>query len=77
NKSVSTGNALGFTNNQSAGAGQEVYKIGNYVWEDTNKNGIQELGEVGVKGVTVVAYDNKTNKEVGRTITDEKGGYLI
>ncbi|HAY2926928.1 TPA: MSCRAMM family adhesin SdrD, partial [Staphylococcus aureus] len=77
NRSVSTGNALGFTNNQSGGAGQEVYKIGNYVWEDTNKNGIQELGEVGVKGVTVVAYDNKTNKEVGRTITDEKGGYLI
>ncbi|HCU9017266.1 TPA: MSCRAMM family adhesin SdrD, partial [Staphylococcus aureus] len=77
NRSVSTGNALGFTNNQSGGAGQEVYKIGNYVWEDTNKNGIQELGEVRVKGVTVVAYDNKTNKEVGRTITDEKGGYLI
>ena len=25
----------------------------------------------------MVAYDNKTNKEVGRTITDEKGGYLI
>ncbi len=43
NKSVSTGNALGFTNNQSGGAGQEVYKIGNYVWEDTNKNGVQEL----------------------------------
>lgn len=41
NKSVSTGNALGFTNNQSGGAGQEVYKIGNYVWEDTNKNGVQ------------------------------------
>ncbi|MGT0185652.1 fibrinogen-binding adhesin SdrG C-terminal domain-containing protein [Staphylococcus aureus] len=26
NKSVSTGNALGFTNNQSGGAGQERYK---------------------------------------------------
>ncbi|WP_305089322.1 SdrD B-like domain-containing protein, partial [Staphylococcus aureus] len=77
NSSVSTGNALGFTNNQSGGAGQAVYKIGNYVWEDTNKNGVQELGEVGVKGVTVVAYDNNTNKEVGSTITDEKGGYLI
>ncbi|MEZ2075150.1 fibrinogen-binding adhesin SdrG C-terminal domain-containing protein, partial [Staphylococcus aureus] len=30
-KSASMGNALGFTNNQSGGAGQEVYKIGNYV----------------------------------------------
>ncbi|WP_141758288.1 fibrinogen-binding adhesin SdrG C-terminal domain-containing protein, partial [Staphylococcus sp. HMSC062H10] len=40
-KSASMGNALGFTNNQSGGAGQEVYKIGNYVWEDTNKNGVQ------------------------------------
>ncbi len=27
NKSVSTGNALGFTNNQSGGAGQEVYQL--------------------------------------------------
>ncbi|KII22004.1 hypothetical protein JN533_00350 [Staphylococcus aureus] len=52
NKTVSTGNALGFTNNQSGGAGQEVYKIGNYVWEDTNKNGVQELGEKGVGNVT-------------------------
>ncbi len=43
NKSVSTGNALGFYNNQSGGAGQEVYKIGNYVWEDTNKNGVRRI----------------------------------
>ncbi len=56
NKSVSTGNALGFTNNQSGGAGQEVYKIGNYVWEDTNKNGVQELGEKGVGNVNVNVY---------------------
>ncbi len=52
-KSASMGNALGFTNNQSGGAGQEVYKIGNYVWEDTNRNGVQELGEKGVGNVTV------------------------
>ncbi|EHM59155.1 SdrD B-like domain-containing protein, partial [Staphylococcus aureus] len=77
NRSVSTGNALGFTNNQSGGAGQEVYKIGNYVWEDTNKNGIQELGEKGVGNVTVTVFDNNTNTKVGEAVTKEDGSYLI
>uniref|UniRef100_UPI0018ACCED7 fibrinogen-binding adhesin SdrG C-terminal domain-containing protein n=1 Tax=Staphylococcus aureus TaxID=1280 RepID=UPI0018ACCED7 len=77
NKTVSTGNALGFTNNQSGGAGQEVYKIGNYVWEDTNKNGVQELGEKGVGNVTVTVFDNNTNTKVGVADTTEDGSYLI
>ncbi|HDC8033370.1 TPA: carboxypeptidase regulatory-like domain-containing protein, partial [Staphylococcus aureus] len=76
-KSASMGNALGFTNNQSGGAGQEVYKIGNYVWEDTNKNGVQELGEKGVGNVTVTVFDNNTNTKVGEVVTKEDGSYLI
>ncbi|HDG0981438.1 TPA: carboxypeptidase regulatory-like domain-containing protein, partial [Staphylococcus aureus] len=76
-KSASMGNALGFTNNQSGGAGQEVYKIGNYVWEDTNKNGVQELGEKGVGNVTVTVFDNNSNTKVGEAVTKEDGSYLI
>ncbi|HBC4291470.1 TPA: fibrinogen-binding adhesin SdrG C-terminal domain-containing protein, partial [Staphylococcus aureus] len=74
NRSVSTGNALGFTNNQSGGAGQEVYKIGNYVWEDTNKNGVQDKDEKGISGVTVTLKDE--NDKVLKTVTtDENGKY--
>ncbi|HEG9836034.1 TPA: carboxypeptidase regulatory-like domain-containing protein, partial [Staphylococcus aureus] len=72
NRSVSTGNALGFTNNQSGGAGQEVYKIGNYVWEDTNKNGIQDQDEKGISGVTVTLKDENGN--VLKTVTTDADG---
>ncbi|PNZ09847.1 hypothetical protein CD118_10195, partial [Staphylococcus coagulans] len=77
NRSATKGNALGFTNNGSGGTGEKVYKLGNYVWRDTNKNGIQELGETGVKDIEVVVYENKTNREVGRATTDENGAYLV
>jgi uncharacterized repeat protein (TIGR01451 family) len=32
--------------------------IGDFVWRDTNKNGIQECGELGINGVTVQLYQN-------------------
>ena len=33
---------------------QSVAAIGDYVWSDANNNGIQDPGEVGIGGVTVV-----------------------
>ncbi|MCK1234272.1 MSCRAMM family adhesin SdrC, partial [Streptococcus uberis] len=32
---------------------KEVHTIGDTVWEDTNKDGIQDAGEPGIPGVTV------------------------
>ncbi len=49
-----------------------LYKIGNYVWEDTNKNGVQ-VGEKGVGNVTVTVFDNNTNTKVGEAVTKEDG----
>ncbi|WMZ57717.1 SdrD B-like domain-containing protein [Staphylococcus pseudintermedius] len=77
NGSVKTGNALGFTGNSSGGTGNPVYRLGNYVWHDSNQNGIQELGEEGVGGVTVEVFDTATNTKVGQTVTNADGSYLI
>ncbi|ELP8690935.1 carboxypeptidase regulatory-like domain-containing protein, partial [Staphylococcus pseudintermedius] len=77
NGSVKTGNALGFTGNSSGGTGNPVYRLGNYVWHDSNQNGIQELGEEGVGGVTVEVFDTATNTKVGQAVTNADGSYLI
>ena len=74
---VSTGNGLGFTGSSSGGTGEPVYRVGNYVWEDNNHNGIQELGETGVGKVKVEVYNTVDNKLVGEAITKEDGSYLI
>lgn len=51
-------------------------KLGNYVWLDVNKDGIQDANEVGVSGITVTLYDN-TNNIVSATVTDAYGYYLF
>jgi protocatechuate 3,4-dioxygenase beta subunit len=48
--------------------------IGNFVWNDTDANGVQDAGEVGISGVSVSLY-NSTGKIVSTTITDANGFY--
>jgi uncharacterized surface anchored protein len=50
--------------------------VGDYVWLDTNGDGVQDAGEKGVSGVTVTLYDNLGNPVVS-TVTDGNGGYLF
>lgn len=56
---------------QSVPLGQNV---GDYVWFDTDKDGVQDAGETGIAGVTVTLYDN-TGKVIGTTVTDKDGKY--
>ncbi|BAS45070.1 cell wall anchor domain-containing protein, similar to Ser-Asp rich fibrinogen-binding protein SdrD [Staphylococcus schleiferi] len=68
-------------NNMSIDAGfykeePPVYKIGNYVWEDINKNGIQDKDEKGVQGVLVNVFNSK-NQLVDTVTTNEKGEYSV
>ncbi len=48
--------------------------IGDKVWNDSDGDGIQDAGEPGVPGVTVILRDANGN-EVTRTTTDEGGSY--
>ena len=48
--------------------------IGDVVWEDTNADGLQSVGEVGVPGVTVTLYDH-TGIAVASTVTAVDGTY--
>lgn len=48
--------------------------LGDRVWNDLNRNGIQDPGEPGIAGVTVNLLDSAGNT-VGTTITDAEGHY--
>ena len=53
--------------------------VGNFIWEDTNGNGIQDSGESGIAGMEVllegVAGDGTPVQMI--TITDENGQYIF
>jgi protocatechuate 3,4-dioxygenase beta subunit len=50
--------------------------IGDYVWNDVDKDGIQDAGEPAVAGVTVTLYD-AMGMPIGTTVTDADGFYLF
>lgn len=50
-----------------------VNGIGDYVWKDTNNNGIQEVGELGINGVTVQLLNGPTIRPPFVTTTKPVG----
>jgi protocatechuate 3,4-dioxygenase beta subunit len=53
-----------------------VGALGNFVWNDLNGNGVQDAGEPGVAGVTVILY-NSSGTPVDTVFTDATGSYLF
>ncbi len=58
--------------------------IGDYVWLDANRDGVQDAGERGIANVTVALYsdpdgdgDYSDGSLIATTITDADGGYLF
>ncbi|MBW7883098.1 MAG: carboxypeptidase regulatory-like domain-containing protein, partial [Caldilineaceae bacterium] len=55
----------------------EPAELGDYVWEDTNGNGIQDETGTGVPGVTVRLYADCTGQAIDSQQTDANGFYLF
>ncbi|WP_080055029.1 Ig-like domain-containing protein [Spirosoma aerolatum] len=54
-----------------------VGTVSGYVWNDTNKDGLQTSGETGVAGVTVTLYNATTSQPVSSVVTDASGHYVF
>ncbi len=50
--------------------------VGNYVWVDENGDGMQDAGEPGLAGVTVI-LKNAVGDTVGTRVTDADGNYMF
>ncbi|MFK4788161.1 SdrD B-like domain-containing protein, partial [Microbacterium sp. ZW T5_56] len=53
-----------------------LVSVGDYLWLDADRDGVQDAGEKPVAGATVVLYD-AAGVEVARTTTDENGYYAF
>lgn len=54
-----------------------VSSLGDFVWRDTNKNGIQDEGEKGIGDVVVQLFNADTDNLFDTDITDADGRYLF
>ena len=52
-------------------------KIGNFVWDDANRNGVQDAGEAGVDNVVVELYDGQGNLLNSTKTGDDKSTAAI
>lgn len=68
----------GGVGDMKAACGVAFIEIGNRVWIDVNKNGVQDPNENGVEGVTVTLHDMENGGvQVGSTVTSATGEYIF
>ncbi len=83
NERTGSGGVDDYADNDSETGGlEQYYGLGNRVWLDTNNNGTQDAGEVGIDGVTVNLYaadasGNPTGGVLATTFTAGGGYYLF
>ncbi|MDX2161756.1 MAG: SdrD B-like domain-containing protein [bacterium] len=51
--------------------------LGNFVWFDMNENGIQDVGEPGLQGVTVQLWNAAKTQLIDDAVTSASGNYTV
>ncbi|WP_143120396.1 SdrD B-like domain-containing protein [Staphylococcus delphini] len=69
-------NILKSASSGTADGTEASYQLGDKVWDDTNKNGIQDAGELGIPGVKVTLKDSD-GKVIEHTETNANGKYIF
>lgn len=54
-----------------------LFSIGNLVWADADADGLLDVGESGISGVSVYLLDGASNAVLDSTITDANGKYVF
>jgi hypothetical protein len=67
--------SIGFDHSTFVTAPPCTGAIGDFVWNDLNKNGLQDSGEPGFAGVTVQLFQNGGNSPISTTVTTSGGFY--
>jgi hypothetical protein len=67
----------GSTNNYSGRLAIGCGRIGDFVWHDVNRNGIQDAGEPGIQGVKLTLRLKSTGQVLDMDVTDLNGLYLF
>jgi uncharacterized repeat protein (TIGR01451 family) len=80
--SIATTTAWDNPNNNNGSATTKPYSnpvgsLGDRVWIDANKNGIQDAGEQSLSGVVVALYACNGTMPINTTVTDVNGNYLF
>jgi SdrD B-like domain/Secretion system C-terminal sorting domain len=60
-----------------AGLQSSTAALGNFVWLDTNGDGVQDATEKGISGVTVILYATDGTTVLASTMTDADGKYYF
>ena len=66
--------AANSTVNNINGGSIPLSSIGDYVWNDENRDGIQDASETGLQGIVIELYDS-LDVLIGSTTSDENGFY--